>query len=120
MPDGPRPIVANTPSPPLPRKSPESPLKRPPNKPKILCSNSLDTQLPSQYTPPTQKRVLIKFLSKNEHQKIYSAIKKKNLIKAKYYIRNHITKDKVQQSMEFMKLIHPIPLNSVLVFFIIF
>jgi len=57
-PDGPRQIVANTPSPPLPRKSPESPLKRPPNKPKILCSNSLDPQLPSQYTHNTQKRVL--------------------------------------------------------------
>ena len=66
MPDGPRQIVANAPSPPLPRKSPESPLKKPPNKPKILCSNSLDTQLPSQYIHNTQKRVLIKsFLSVN-------------------------------------------------------
>jgi len=43
-----------------PHLYPETPLKRPPNKPKILCSNSLDTQLPSQYTPNTQKRVLIK------------------------------------------------------------
>jgi hypothetical protein len=66
MPDQPRPIVESAPSPPLTRKPPESPLKKPPNKPKILCSNSLDTQLPSQYIHNTQKRVLIKsFLSVN-------------------------------------------------------
>jgi hypothetical protein len=59
MPDGPRQIVANTPSPPLPLKSPESPLKKPPNKPKILCANSLDTQLPFLYIQATPKRVLI-------------------------------------------------------------
>jgi len=58
-PDGPRQIVANTPSPPLPRKSPESPLKSPQNKPNILCSNSLDTQLPFLYIQATPKRVLI-------------------------------------------------------------
>jgi len=59
----PRPIVESAPSPPLARKSPESPLKRPPNKHKILCAISIDTQLLSQYTHPTQKRVLINNLS---------------------------------------------------------
>ena len=36
-PNEPRPIVESVPSPPLTRKFPGSPLRRPPNKPKILC-----------------------------------------------------------------------------------
>jgi hypothetical protein len=44
-----------------PEKPPNPRLKSPQNKPKILCSNFLDTQLPCQYTHNTQKRVLIKY-----------------------------------------------------------
>jgi hypothetical protein len=43
------------------KKSRESPLRRPPYKPKILGQHFLDTQWFSLYIQPTQKRVLFNF-----------------------------------------------------------
>ena len=58
--EGKRPLSTSNP------KIPRIPAETAPNKPKILCSNSLDTQLPFLYIQPTPKRVLIKsFLSVN-------------------------------------------------------
>jgi len=49
-----RPLSTSTP------KTPDTPLKRPPNQPEILCAIYLDTQFPSPYTHHTKKRVPIK------------------------------------------------------------